>query len=459
MDQDQITELCRCQREFFAAGATLDPDFRRQALGRLYDALEKSQDLLSQALYEDLGKPAQESYFCEIGLCLSEIRYLSRHVGAFAREKTVPTPLSQFRGRSFRKWSPYGLCLIMSPWNYPVLLTLEPLAAALAAGNTAIVKPSAYAPATAQALKTLVGSVFPREHAAVVLGGRQENACLLEERFDHIFFTGSRAVGQLVLQKAARHLTPVTLELGGKSPCIVHQSADLSLAARRIVFGKLLNCGQTCVAPDYILCHSSVKGELVEQLIRQIRLQYGPDPLHSDAWGRMVSRKHFDRVVSLIDREKTVFGGGSDPDRLKIEPTLLDGVGWEDPVMGEEIFGPVLPIMTYEDLEEVIRTVNSRPSPLALYLFARDRKAVRLVTDRCVFGGGCVNDCVVHLASSHLPFGGVGESGMGAYHGKASLETFSHCKGILEKKSRPDLPMRYQPYDPHYDTLIRKILR
>ena len=335
MDQDQIAELCRCQREFFAAGATLDPDFRRQALGRLYGALEKSQDLLSQALYEDLGKPAQESYFCEIGLCLSEIRYLSRHVGAFAREKTVPTPLSQFRGRSFRKWSPYGLCLIMSPWNYPVLLTLEPLAAALAAGNTAIVKPSAYAPATAQALKTLVGSVFPREHAAVVLGGRQENACLLEERFDHIFFTGSRAVGQLVLQKAARHLTPVTLELGGKSPCIVHQSADLSLAARRIVFGKLLNCGQTCVAPDYLLIDRRVKDAFLERAEHWVRRLYGKNALDNQGYVHMINEKHFHRVCSLIDPGKVVFGGGWDEDTLRIQPTILDNVGPEDPVMGE----------------------------------------------------------------------------------------------------------------------------
>jgi len=347
----------------------------------------------------------------------------------------------------------------MSPWNYPLLLTLDPLTDAIAAGNTAILKPSAYAPHTSAALERLIRDCFDPEYAAVVPGGRAENACLLEQRFDTIFFTGSKAVGREVLRHAAGYLTPVTLELGGKSPCIVDRTANLKLAARRIVFGKFLNCGQTCVAPDYLYCDEAVKEDLLRELNAQVRVQFGSRPLENGDYGRIVNEKHFERLCGLIDPAKVVLGGETDRASLRIAPTVLDGVDWSDPVMGEEIFGPVLPVLTFRSLDEAVERVSSLPHPLALYLFSSDRAAVKAVTARCQFGGGCVNDVVIHLASARLPFGGVGDSGMGAYHGRAGFEAFSHTKSIVDKKTWLDLPMRYQPYRPAYDRLIRRFLR
>jgi aldehyde dehydrogenase (NAD+) len=308
-------------------------------------------------------------------------------------------------------------------------------------------------------LEELIRETFPAEYVAVVTGGREENNCLLEEKFDHIFFTGSKNVGRVVLEKAAPHLTPVTLELGGKSPCIVDASAKIGLAARRIAFGKFLNCGQTCVAPDYILCHSSVKDDLVKALEKEIKRQYGVAPLQNPAYGKMISQKHFDRVVGLIDPEKVVLGGQADREKQKIAPTVLDNVTWEDAVMGQEIFGPVLPVLTFETVDEVIAKVNGGEKPLALYVFAQDKAVIDAVTTRCAFGGGCVNDCIIHLATTEMGFGGVGESGMGAYHGKVGFETFSHRKSIVDKKTWLDLPMRYQPYRKIYEKMIRFFLR
>lgn len=459
MNQQQIDALREKQRKFFATGATLDVSFRIAALKKLHKVLQENEQAIAQALHSDLGKSAQESFLCETGMTLSEISYLLKHIRSFAREKTVPTPMAQFAARSYRKPMPYGVCLIMSPWNYPVLLTLEPLADALAAGNTAIIKPSAYSPATSALLAELLGKIFPEEYVAVVTGGREENAYLLEQKFDYIFFTGSKSVGRLVQEKAARYLTPVTLELGGKSPCIVDKSANIALSARRIVFGKFLNCGQTCVAPDYILCHPAVKEQLIACLKAEIQRQYGSAPLHNPSYGKIISRKHFDRVAGLIDSSKVVFGGETDPDTLKIAPTILDNITWEDKVMGEEIFGPVLPILTFASAEEVVETVNRRDTPLALYVFAEDKQFVQTITTRCAFGGGCVNDCIIHLATSAMGFGGMGESGMGSYHGKTGFDTFTHYKSIVDKKTWLDLPMRYQPYQKVYNRLVRLFLR
>ena len=459
MNQQQIDALREKQRKFFATGATLDVSFRIAALKKLYKALQENEQAIAQALHSDLGKSAQESFLCETGMTLSEISYLLKHIRSFAREKTVPTPMAQFAARSYRKPMPYGVCLIMSPWNYPVLLTLEPLADALAAGNTAIIKPSAYSPATSALLAELLGKIFPEEYVAVVTGGREENAYLLEQKFDYIFFTGSKSVGRLVQKKAARYLTPVTLELGGKSPCIVDRSANIALSARRIVFGKFLNCGQTCVAPDYILCHPAVKEQLIACLKAEIQRQYGNDPLHNPSYGKIITDKHFDRVAGLIDSNKVAFGGETDPDTLKIAPTILDNITWEDKVMGEEIFGPVLPILTFASAEEVVETVNRRDTPLALYVFAQDKQFVQTITTRCAFGGGCVNDCIIHLATSAMGFGGMGESGMGSYHGKTGFDTFTHYKSIVDKKTWLDLPMSYQPYRKVYNQLVRLFLR
>lgn len=459
MNREEITAIVARQRRYFNSGATLPVANRIAALKKLRKALVDHEEEIAKAIYSDLGKSAEESYMCETGLVISEISYLLRHIRSYAKEKTFPTPLAQFASRSYKKPMPYGVTLIMSPWNYPLLLTLDPLADAIAAGNTAVIKPSAYSPATSELLKDLIESIFPSEFVTVVTGGREENESLLEQKFDYIFFTGGKNVGKLVLQKAAVHLTPTTLELGGKSPCIVDRSANLKLAARRIVFGKFLNCGQTCVAPDYILCHADVKDELLTHLKAEIKRQYGCDCLHNTAYGKIISQKHFDRIRGLIDPAKTVIGGRSEAGSLKIEPTIMDNITWEDPVMSEEIFGPVLPILTFDSICKVIRTVNDHEKPLALYIFAQDKQVVRAVTEECAFGGGCVNDCVIHLATSNMGFGGVGESGMGAYHGKTGFDTFTHYKSIVDKKTWLDLPMRYQPYNKLNDWLIHKFLK
>ena len=455
-----VQEIVERQRRFFRTGATLPVSFRLAMLKKLRDAVDRYEEEIGAALAADLGKSGYESFMCETGLVRGEISWMLRHTGRLARERTVPTPLAQFAARSFRKFSPYGNVLIMSPWNYPLLLTLDPLADAIAAGNTAVVKPSAYAPATSALLAKMVGELFPPEYVAVVTGGREENAALLEEKFDFIFFTGSQSVGREVLRHAAEHLTPTALELGGKSPCIVDETAKLALAARRIVFGKYLNCGQTCVAPDYILCHRDVKDRLVELICKEVRRQYGEEPLQNPDYGRIVNEKHFNRLLGLIDPAKTVLGGQSSPDTLQIAPTVLDGVTESDPVMGEEIFGPILPVLTFDRFEELYDRLSGGPKPLALYLFSQNRPRVREAAARFQFGGGCVNDVVIHLATSAMGFGGVGESGMGAYHGRAGFEAFSHCKSVVDKKTWMDLPMRYQPYRKKlYGGLLHMFLR
>ena len=453
-------ELVARQRAYFQTGVTLPLSFRVEMLKKLYTAIQSRENELTAALTADLGKSAFEGFMCEVGLVLSEISYMIRHIKRFAAEKTVWTPLAQFASRSYRKPEPYGTTLIMSPWNYPLLLTLDPLVDAIAAGNTAVIKPSAYSPATGAAIAELVGACFPPEFVAVVTGGREENAALLKQKFDFIFFTGGQSVGKEVLRSAAEHLTPTVLELGGKSPCIVDSTAKIKLAAKRIVFGKYLNCGQTCVAPDYILCHQSVKEELVKQLCLQIKTQYGDDPLKNPDYGRIVNEKHFARINGLIDADKVVAGGQSNPDTLQIAPTVLDNVTWEDAVMGEEIFGPVLPVLTFEHFDEVYALLANRPKPLALYLFTEDRNRVKEVTTRLSYGGGCINDCVIHLATSEMGFGGVGESGMGSYHGKAGFDAFSHTKSVVDKKTWMDLPIRYQPYKKNlFGKLLHLFLR
>lgn len=446
MNESQLQRLLKSQRRFFVSGATLSYNSRRQALITLKSAILRYKKELAGALYADLGKSETESYMCETGLALSELGWMLRHLKGLIREKTVLTPLAQFAARSFRSPSPYGTVLIMSPWNYPVLLTLDPLIDALAAGNTAIIKPSAYAPATSAVLKKMIEESFPSEYVAVVTGGRAENQALLQQRFDKIFFTGGSTVGRQVLVSAARYLTPVTLELGGKSPCIVDKSARISLAARRIVFGKYLNCGQTCVAPDYILCHEDIQDELISAIKREIVRQFGRHPLENPNYGKIINERHFHRILGLINPHKLIWGGECDENALRIAPAVMADVSWKDAAMQEEIFGPVLPILTYRSLEEAIRSVESRPHPLALYLFSEDKGVQKKVLSRCRFGGGCINDTIIHLASSAMPFGGVGESGMGCYHGKEGFLEFSHTRSIVDKKTWMDLPVRYQPY-------------
>ena len=446
MHKEQIELLVSKQREFFKTGATLDIKFRIDALKKLKEAVKKYEGEIAKALYADLGKSDFESFMCETGMALSEISYLIKNTRKLSREKRVHTPLAQFASKSYKKPCPYGNTLIMSPWNYPFLLTIDPLADAIAAGNTALVKPSAYSPKTGEIVEKIISECFSPEYVGVVTGGREENACLLEQKFDFIFFTGSTGVGKEVLRRAAEHVTPVVLELGGKSPCIVDKTAKISLAAKRIVFGKYLNCGQTCVAPDYILCHKDVKDEFVKAVKEEIEKQYGKNPLENKDYGRIVNKKHFERVLGLINFEKVIHGGNYNEATFQISPTVMDGVNWSDSVMGEEIFGPIMPVLTYESTDDIIAVLCEKPKPLALYLFAADKRIIKEITNRVAFGGGCINDTIIHLATSEMGFGGVGESGMGSYHGKEGFFAFSHTKSIVNKKNWIDLPMRYQPY-------------
>ncbi len=457
MNIDQILES---QRTFFQSGDTISVDFRKKMLKKLYTAITKYENEIKYALKEDLGKSDYEAFMCEIGLTLTEITYMLRHITKFTKKHRVKTPLAQFHSVSFQKSSPYGNVLIMSPWNYPFLLTMEPLVDAIAAGNTVILKPSAYSPATSAIVKKIITECFPPNYVAVITGGRKENSELLEKKFDMIFFTGSQSVGKEVLLHAAPHLTPVVLELGGKSPCIIDESADIPLAAKRIVFGKFLNCGQTCVAPDYILCHSKVKEKLLKELTLQIQLQYGTEPLKYADYGHIINKKHFDRLLGLIDQKKIVIGGNYQENTLQIAPTILTDVTWEDSVMQEEIFGPILPILIYDDFESLYPMLANKPKPLAFYLFSSDKERIDQTLSRLSFGGGCINDVIIHLATSEMPFGGVGESGMGGYHGKTGFEAFSHTKSIVDKKTWLDLPMRYHPYKRnYYEKILRLFLR
>lgn len=456
-----IDEILKEQRDYFCSGATISVKFRIEMLKKLYKAVKKYEKEINTALRADLGKSYYEGFMCESGLALTEISYMIKHTKYLARERRVRTPLAQFASRSYKKSTPYGSVLIMSPWNYPFLLAIDPLADAIAAGNTVIVKPSAYSPATSKVIERIISECFEPNYVAVVTGGRKENAELLDKKFDFIFFTGSQSVGKEVLRRAAEHLTPVVLELGGKSPCIVDSSAKIKLAAKRIVFGKFLNCGQTCVAPDYILCEKSVKDELVKEICREIKEQYGENPLNNNLdYGRIVNEKHFDRLMGLIDEEKTVLGGKGYRPPLQIEPTVMDNVTFTDAVMQEEIFGPILPVITYESFDEVFEILRDKQKPLALYIFSENKKNVKRITENCRYGGGCVNDTIIHLATSEMGFGGVGESGMGAYHGKAGFDAFSHTKSIVDKKIWIDLPMRYQPYKKgFYGKLLHMFLR
>lgn len=451
--------LIAVQREYFGSGVTLPVSSRCEVLKRLYRAIVAREDEIAAALAADLGKSSEESYMCEIGMVLAELSHMMRHLKKYARPRRVRTPLAQFPSKSYTLPVPRGTVLVMSPWNYPFLLTVGPLIDALAAGNTVIVKPSAYSPATSAVMKSLLAECFPAELVAVVTGGRAENAGLLAEKFDLVFFTGSGAVGCEVLRRCAEHLTPAVLELGGKSPCIVEKSADLALAARRIVFGKFLNCGQTCVAPDYILCDAAVKDKLLAAIKNEIVAQLGASPLALPDYGKIINEKHFDRLLGLIDREKVVHGGEFNRETLQIAPTVLCDVTREDGVMGEEIFGPILPILTYDTLDTALAEIVAGDKPLALYLFTEDKEIINTVTARVPFGGGCINDVIIHLATTEMGFGGVGESGMGAYHGRVGFETFSHRKSIVKKSTRIDLPMRYRPYSKGKSRLIRRFLK
>lgn len=438
--------LCRRQQEFFETGKTLPLDFRFQQLDALKRWITGHEEAIQEALFADLGKSAFEAYETEILTAREELHYLRTHLSALAATAWYRAPLMHWPSRCFTVQEPYGRALIMAPWNYPFLLSVEPLMGAIAAGNCVVLKPSAYAPATSRLLREMAESLFDPEYVAVVEGGREENQALLEQKFDCIFFTGSVAVGKVVMAAASRFLTPVTLELGGKSPCIVDETADIALAARRIAWGKFLNAGQTCVAPDYVLCHESVQEKLVKELRRQIRLMWGKEPLRSPELPRIVNRRHFERLCGYLTQGTVEAGGDTNPETLQIAPTVLSRLSWEAPVMQEEIFGPILPVVAYGDFDSMLAQLRRRPKPLAGYLFTRSQAHEDAFLRRFSCGGGCINDVISHLVTTCLPFGGVGESGMGSYHGRKTFEAFSHTKPMLKKSLRVDVSVRYPPY-------------
>ncbi len=458
MEKNKIMSVIKRQRAFFDTGITKTFGFRQAALARLEGALESYEGELCDALYRDLHKSGSESRMAEIGLTRAELKFVRSHLYRWMKPKATVTDVSQIPSRTYTVAEPYGVTLIMAPWNYPVLLCLEPLIDAIAAGNCVVLKPSAYAPTVSSVLKKLVESVFPSKYVAVIEGGREENAILLEQRFDYIFFTGSVTVGKLVLEKAAKYVTPVTLELGGKSPCIVGRTADIRIAAKRIAFGKLLNAGQTCVAPDYLVVHEDIRQKFLKELAAQLSRMERGDALKNPDYPRIVNEKHFHRLCGLMEREKVYYGGGSCEETLQIEPTILEDITVESPIMQEEIFGPIFPVLTYSTPEQLEKIIKNFEKPLAFYLFTQNPGMKEWALRTFSFGGGCINNTIVHLSTSHMPFGGVGFSGMGGYHGKAGFETFSHRKSVVDSRNHPDIPLRYQPYADWKDRLIRRLL-
>ncbi len=453
-----IEEIVKKEREYFKTGATLSYKFRLNALRKLKEAIIRNEKEIMNALFLDLGKSATESYMCEVGMVLSELKYAIRHLKKWIKRDRVTTPLAQFPSKSFIVKEPLGVVLVMSPWNYPFMLAIDPLIGAIGAGNCVVVKPASYAKNTSLVIKKLLGECFDERYVSVVLGGREENSALLEQRFDYIFFTGSVSVGKFVAEKASKNLTPVTLELGGKSPCVIDKTANLKISARRLAFGKFLNVGQTCVAPDYLLIEKSVKEEFLKYFKAEIVKMFGEEPLKNESYGKIINEKHFNRICRLIDKDKVIFGGESDEKSQKIAPTILDNVTLDDACMKEEIFAPILPVITYEKVEEAINIISKFEKPLALYLFSTDKVTINKFLNTVPYGGGCVNDTIIHLATTKMGFGGVGYSGYGSYHGKRSFLLFSHEKSIVKKSFSIDLPIRYQPYSKLKDKLIRKFL-
>ena len=452
-----IRDIIERQRVFFSGGKTMDVSFRLNALKKLKSAIKAHENDILDALKKDLNKSAFEAFATELGIVYTELNDAIKNLPRWAREKKVRTPIVHFKSSSYMVPEPYGVVLIMSPWNYPFQLSIAPLTGAIAAGNCAVVKPSSYSPHTSAVIKKLIGDCFGEEYIAVNEGGREANQELLKQKFDYIFFTGSIGVGKTVMEAASRHLTPVTLELGGKSPCIVDKNVNIDIAARRIVWGKCLNSGQTCVAPDYLLVHREIKDRLISAMERYITEFYGEVPCRNPEYPKIINEKHFNRLEGLLSDGRIIVGGDVNETTHQISPTIMDQVGWESPVMQEEIFGPILPVLEFDDIADVVRAVNSRPKHLALYLFTKDKNVERRIVKSISFGGGCINDTIIHLATSFMPFGGVGESGMGRYHGRWSFDTFSHQKSIMKKSFLVDIKLRYPPYNDKLG-LLKKLM-
>lgn len=456
---ETVERLLSNHKNYFAKGETKDIDFRLQQLATLKKAVQQYEQELMDALKKDMGKSIFEAYGSEVGYIYDSIGFFLKNLKNWAKVKKVKTPLVHAGSKSLIYSQPYGTVLIVGPFNYPVQLVLEPLIGAIAAGNCAVIKPSEFTPNVSKVLVKMIGEYFDEEYISIVEGAKEETSALIHAPFDYIFFTGSVEVGKIVMQAAAKRLVPVTLELGGKSPCIVHKDANVEVAAQRIAWGKFMNAGQTCVAPDYILVHESVREKLVSALKKTLQDFYGEDPEQSNDYGRVVNARQFDRLVSLVDHEKVVTGGNGNRETLYMEPTVMDGVAWEDSVMQEEIFGPILPVLSFNELEDAMKQINDRPKPLALYVFTENKEVEELVIGGTSFGGGCVNDTVTHLTNPYLPFGGVGTSGIGSYHGKDSFETFSHKKSVLKKSTKFNLSFLYPPYSEKSIKLLKKFMK
>ena len=429
-------------RANFYSGKTLDYNFRIDALKKLKHSLFVYKDKLKDAFFQDLNKCEFDFISCEFSMVIGEINYFLKHLKKLMAPHKVSTSIVNFPSHGIIYPEPYGVCLIMAPWNYPLQLALSPLVASIATGNVSVVKPSNYCPNVSNVIKKLL-SVFDDNYIYVVLGGRDKNTELLEQRFDFIFFTGGDKVGRLVMEKASHNLTPVVLELGGKSPVIVCKDTDIDMAAKRITWGKYLNAGQTCVAPDHIYVHEDIKDKFIDKVKHYINEFYYVDGKITPDFTHIINEKHVERLKGLINQSKVVFGGNIDG-RL-IEPTVMDNVNYDDAIMGEEIFGPIMPILPFNDIDKVIDHIKKDEKPLALYLFTFDKDIQNKVMNNCSFGGGCINDCIMHLTNEKLPFGGVGRSGMGSYHGKKSFETFSHEKSVLIK-NKTEINLKYPPY-------------
>ncbi|MBD2364129.1 aldehyde dehydrogenase [Anabaena minutissima FACHB-250] len=452
-----IQEILRKQKYFFQTGQTKDVAFRLEQLKKLKDLVINHEKSIIQALKADLHKPEFETYATEIGV-IKEINYAIKHLKNWAKPKKAGVPTDFFNYSAQIYPEPLGIILIISPWNYPFQLTISPLVGAIAAGNCTIIKPSELAPHTSNLLAEIISNAFPQEYITVVEGGIETSQQLLQEKFNHIFFTGGTSVGRIVMEAAAKHLTPVTLELGGKSPCIVDTDINIEHTARRIIWGKFINAGQTCIAPDYLLVNQKIKQDLIPALQKTIKEFYGDEPATSPDYARIISPRHFARLAEFLKNGEIISGADSNPEELYIAPTLIDHVSLADPVMQEEIFGPILPILEYTDITEAIALINSQPKPLALYLFSQNKKLQAQILQETSSGGVCINDTVMQVGVSSLPFGGVGDSGIGSYHGKASFDTFSHYKSVLKNSFWLDLNWRYAPYKGKL-SLLKRIIR
>ncbi len=445
---ESYQSLVTSQRKFFRTNQTKNVAFRLNALEKLRSAVKLYEQEFITALKDDLNKSEFEAYSTEIGIILEELRFTISKLRSWVKPVKVKTPITHIGSASYIYSEPYGTALIISPWNYPFQLAAAPLIGAIAAGNCAVIKPSELTPLTSQVFAKMIRELFPEKYITVVEGGVETSQALLQEKFDKIFFTGSVSVGKAVMEAAAKHLTPVTLELGGKSPCIVHEDANLKLAAKRIAWGKFTNAGQTCIAPDYLYVHQRIKEPFLCLLKEAIQEMYAGRSLT-----RIVSERHFSRLTSFLNQGDIFTGGNASREELSIEPTVLTGITWEDPIMEEEIFGPILPVMEYTELDEVIDGIHKHPNPLALYLFSENAGTQKKLLSSISFGGGCINDTVYHVASPYLPFGGVGTSGIGAYHGKSSFDIFSHKKSVLKQTTLFDIPFRY----PHVKNALKRI--